>query len=62
MTQLESEKTRTQAGGKKLTLRKETLRDLQAPESRIQRINGGRGLSQDTNTGDQCTYRVSGCA
>ena len=58
MTQLKAEETTTQAGGKKLTLRKETLRDL---NPQTQQVNGG-GLSQDTTTGNRCTYRVSGCA
>ena len=59
MSQVEAEKTKTNAGGKKLTLRRETLRDLQARNPQIQQVKSGR--SQNTNTGDQCSYQVSGC-
>jgi hypothetical protein len=59
MTQVKAEKTETTAGGKKLTLRKETLQDLKARNPQPQQVKGG--LSQNTNTGDQCTFAVSGC-
>jgi hypothetical protein len=57
MSQKKAEKTKTKAGGKKLTLRKETLRDL---NPQTQQVKGGR-LSQNTATGVQCSYKVSGC-
>lgn len=59
MTQVKAEETTRYATGKKLTLRKETLRDLKARNPRTQQVNGG--ASKDSATGDQCTYRVSGC-
>ena len=61
MTQVTAEKTK-RVVEQKLTLHKETLRDLQAPHSRIQQVNGGRESSQNTNTGDLCTFKVCGCA
>ena len=57
MTQVKAAKTETTADGRKLTLRKETLRDL---NPQTQQVNGA--LSQNTTTGERCTYRVSGCA
>ena len=52
MTQVKAEKTKTKAGGKKLTLRKETLRDLKARNLQAQQVKGGI----------VCSFFGSGCA
>ena len=44
---VKAEKTRKEAGGKRLTLRKETLRDLKARSPQAQQVKGGHVCSWD---------------
>ena len=50
MTQVKAEKTKKKAGGKKLTLRKETLRDLKVRTTQTQQVKGGHVCSWDWST------------
>lgn len=51
MTQRKAEKMKKKTGGKKLTLRKETLRDLKVRNPQTQLVKGGH----------VCTWEISGC-
>ena len=51
MTQRTAYKTKSKPGRKKLTLRKETLRDLKARNHQAQQVKGGH----------VCSWEWSGC-
>ena len=63
MTQRKADETKSRPGRKKLTLSKETLKDLTANGGRTNPVRGGNRTActyDESNCG--CTYRISHCA